>query len=113
MREGNRKVLAMNNARKIQKLRDTSFGERITERDICHALEVRNLREADLKHANLSNADLREADLRFANLQGANLRGADLSHANLWGANMRFANLSHAFLNNANLRGANLYGAHS
>ena len=74
--------------------------------------EVRaDLREADLRWANLGGADLRwadlrEADLRWANLGGANLRGADLRWANLGGANLRGADLS-----GANLRGADLSGA--
>ena len=37
-----------------------------------------DLREADLRGANLTGADLREADLRGADLTGADLRGADL-----------------------------------
>ncbi|EOW1027880.1 pentapeptide repeat-containing protein, partial [Cronobacter malonaticus] len=43
-------------------------------------------------------ADLRGADLSDANLYGANLRGADLSDANLYGANLRGADLSDANL---------------
>ena len=45
-------------------LRDDPIGERA------------NLRGADLYEANLSRADLRGADLRWANLYEANLRGA-------------------------------------
>ncbi|EAV2544410.1 pentapeptide repeat-containing protein [Salmonella enterica subsp. enterica serovar Cotham] len=60
-----------------------------------------DLRGADLRNANLYGADLRGADLRNANLYGADLRGADLRNANLYGADLR----------NANLRGANLRGA--
>ena len=57
--------------------------------------------------------DLRGADLRGANLSDANLRGANLSDANLKGANLsdadlRGANLSGANLSDANLKGANL-----
>ena len=33
-------------------------------------------------------ANLRDADLRNANLWGADLRGADLRGANLWGADL-------------------------
>ncbi len=70
-----------------------------------------NLRCADLSDANLSDADLRGANLRYADLSGANLsdanlRGANLRYADLSGANLRGANLS-----GANLRGANLSGA--
>ena len=41
--------------------------------------------------ANLRGADLREADLWGADLRGANLRGADLWKANLRGADLRGA----------------------
>ncbi len=47
---------------------------------------------------NLRGADLRGADLSNANLRGADLRGADLSNANLWGADLRGADLSGADL---------------
>ena len=75
-----------------------------------------DLRGADLRGANLSEANLRGADLRGANLSEANLRGADLSEANLSeadlrGANLRGANLGDADLRDADLRGANLRGA--
>ncbi|ECD8555679.1 pentapeptide repeat-containing protein [Salmonella enterica subsp. enterica serovar Cotham] len=70
-----------------------------------------DLRGADLRNANLYGADLRGADLRNANLYGADLRGADLRNANLYGADLRNANLRGANLRGANLRNANLYGA--
>ncbi|EIF3593475.1 pentapeptide repeat-containing protein [Salmonella enterica] len=75
-----------------------------------------DLRGADLCDANLCGANLRGADLCDANLCGANLRGADLCDANLCGANLRGAdlygaNLCDANLCGANLRGADLYGA--
>ena len=70
-----------------------------------------DLRGANLSDANLSNADLRGANLRNANLFGANLRGANLSNADLFGANLRGANLFGANLRNADLRDANLRGA--
>ena len=52
-----------------------------------------NLRWADLRGANLSEADLSGADLRWANLREANLSEADLR-----GADLRWANLSGADL---------------
>ena len=87
-----------------------------------------NLRKADLSEANLYGANLRKADLSEANLYGANLRKADLSRsdlswaylslidlreadlteANLYGANLRKADLSEANLYGANLREADL-----
>ena len=66
---------------------------------------------ADLRNADLSNADLFGANLRNANLFGANLFGANLSNADLRNANLRGANLSNADLFGANLRGANLSNA--
>jgi uncharacterized protein YjbI with pentapeptide repeats len=73
------------------------------------------LHDADLRGANLRDADLRDADLRGANLFGANLRdanlfGADLFDANLFGANLRGADLFDADLRGADLRGADLFG---
>ncbi len=70
-----------------------------------------DLRGADLCGANLRDADLRGADLCGANLCGADLRGADLRGADLRDANLCGANLRGADLRRANLRGANLRGA--
>ena len=56
-------------------------------------------------------ADLREADLRGANLHGAILRGANLREADLRGANLGEAILRGANLGEADLRGADLYMA--
>ena len=69
-----------------------------------HGLDC--LRSADLRSADLSDADLHGADLRCANL-----RDADLSDANLRCANLRCANLSDANLRDADLRCANLRDA--
>jgi len=60
-----------------------------------------DLRGADLLDANLRGADLRNADLKQAilldaNLRGADLRGADLYHANLINANIKGANFNEA-----------------
>jgi hypothetical protein len=71
-------------------------------------LREADLREANLRWANLSEADLSEADLREANLRWADLSGADLSEANLRWADMSGANLSEAYLSGADLREANL-----
>jgi uncharacterized protein YjbI with pentapeptide repeats len=62
----------------------------------CADLLNTNLQDADLRYANLLNtnlqdADLRYADLRYANLQGADLQGANLRYANLDGANLDFS----------------------
>ena len=71
---------------------------------------------ADLRGADLSEAELRGAYLMGANLRRADLRGADLSEAYLTGANLRGADLRRADLRRANLtkadlRRANLSGA--
>jgi len=66
---------------------------------------------ANLFGANLRGANLSDADLRCANLFGANLRGANLSDADLRGANLSDADLRCANLRDADLRGANLSDA--
>ena len=70
-----------------------------------------DLRDANLSDANLSGADLSDANLRGADLSNANLRDANLSGADLSGANLRDAYLSGANLSGANLRDAYLRGA--
>ena len=80
--------------------------------DLCDAnLHNANLCNADLCDANLHNANLRYADLCDANLRYANLCNADLCDANLSGANLCDADLHNADLRNANLRYADLSGA--
>ncbi|EAO8995495.1 pentapeptide repeat-containing protein [Salmonella enterica] len=70
-----------------------------------------NLCDADLRDANLCGADLRGADLFDADLRGADLRGADLCGANLFDANLCGADLRGADLFDADLCGADLRGA--
>ena len=65
----------------------------------------------DCPGCNLKEADLRRANLIGANLKGADLRGADLSRANLRRANLEGADLSGATLLSTNLPGANLRDA--
>jgi len=72
--------------------------------DLCEA----DLRGADLRGADLREADLRGADLREANLRWADLRGADLREANLRWADLRGANLCGANMREANMREANM-----
>jgi len=98
----------------------TRLREAIAARDITTWNKWRQVRHiipllgwADLRGANLENANLREADLRGANLLEANLTGADLekaslSKADIWGATLREANLRRADLWGASLRGADL-----
>jgi len=71
---------------------------------------VKNMAK-DCPGCNLKDADLRQANLVGANLKGANLRGADLSRANLRRANLEGADLSGATMLSTNLPGANLRNA--
>ena len=89
----------------------TKEGNTITETVLDAIRRGANLRDADLRDANLCGANLRDADLRDANLCGANLRDADLRCANLCGANLYGADLRGADLRGANLYGADLRGA--
>ncbi|MCE5334936.1 MAG: pentapeptide repeat-containing protein [Desulfobacteraceae bacterium] len=73
------------------------------------------LEEADLRGADLSNANLRRALLKGANLERANLHSAILMGTNLEGANLfrvkaNVANMSLANLRSANLRETALVG---
>ena len=78
---------------------DREKGERFSLKNLCNAdLRQANLSQADLSNVDLSGANLSQADLRNADLSGANLREADLSGANLRGA----------YLPGADLRGADL-----
>jgi len=86
----------------IKKCLEDNGGADLREANLCEA----NLRGADLGGANLRGADLGEADLR-----GADLRGADLGEADLMGADLRGADLGEADLMGANLGKANLGGA--
>ena len=70
-----------------------------------------NLSGADLRSANLSDANLCHADLHGVDLRGANLNDTNLCCGNLRGANLTSTNLHGAYLCDANLSGANLYGA--
>jgi hypothetical protein len=74
-------------------------------------LKGADLSRPDLRDANLSRADLRGANLNRANLFKADLRGANLRGANLRGANLSRANLREADLSRADLSWANLSGA--
>ncbi|MGK7916614.1 MAG: pentapeptide repeat-containing protein [Prochloraceae cyanobacterium] len=72
-----------------------------------------DLRGANMTQANLSGVDLRganlsRADLSRADLSGVNLTRADLSWTNLRGTNLSKANLSGAILDKADLRQAQI-----
>ncbi|EBV8003425.1 pentapeptide repeat-containing protein [Salmonella enterica subsp. enterica serovar Braenderup] len=91
----------------ITSMRESGSRANLRGANLCDA----DLRGANLCGANLCDADLRGADLRGANLCGANLCGADLCGANLCDADLRGANLCGANLCGADLCGANLCGA--
>ena len=65
-----------------------------------------NLRDTDLRVADLVAADLSGAQLIMANLSGADLREADLSGANLVGARLVGVDIEDAELSAADLRTA-------
>jgi Pentapeptide repeats (8 copies) len=70
-----------------------------------------NLWKVNLRHAQLWQAKLVGASLGRANLSDASLWQADLEGAYLWKANLEGANLEQANLEGANLDGSNLKGA--
>lgn len=76
--------------------------------DIIPDLREANLYRAKLPHS-LSYADLREANLCDADFSSINMTGTILYRANLSGANLSDTILVTAALYKANLRGANLY----
>ena len=94
-----------------------------------HGINLRNadLRGANLHHVDLHGADLRGADLRGANLHHANLRGANLTGTKLHhvlrrgrharagnpscGSKCAYANLAYADLTGAIVRGGTFYHA--
>jgi len=84
---------------------------RMNNTDTQPYLVKADLREVNLRGADLSKADLRKADLRGTILHWANLDGATLSVAKLYGTDLRGATLRKANLNGADLRRASLYEA--
>jgi uncharacterized protein YjbI with pentapeptide repeats len=97
----------------------TAIGRRNSQQDRENQkLDLRNtnIRGADLLGANLQRLDLRNSDLSGANLRGCDLCGSDLDGAKLSGsilyeANMLKTSLCGATLNQANLNRAKLCGA--
>jgi uncharacterized protein YjbI with pentapeptide repeats len=70
-----------------------------------------HLEQADATRAVLGRSNLREAWLTGASLTEVNLEGASLSRAHLEGARLNRANLQGADLSGADLRGADLWEA--
>jgi uncharacterized protein YjbI with pentapeptide repeats len=75
------------------------------------SLFAAHLERADATRAVLGRSNLREAHLEGATLTEVDLAGASLSRANLEGARLNGANLEGADLSGANLRGADLWEA--
>ncbi|MEM9927367.1 MAG: pentapeptide repeat-containing protein [Cyanobacteria bacterium P01_D01_bin.50] len=70
-----------------------------------------DLRNAQIRGVDLSNANLQRVDLRNSDLCGACLHGTDLYRANLDGALLCQSNLYEVNLQEASLKGANLAGS--
>ena len=80
--------------------------------DLSNAqLRYANLRNADLSGGRLSQADLHKAKLSYANLRNADLSDTHLGQADLHNAKLSQANLHNAKLSNAHLFAANLFAA--
>ena len=83
--------------------------------------ETKDLRNLDIRKANLvkidfSGCDLRGTNFSYSNLKDALFRGADMRDCSLWNANLEGADFSDADLEGADLdysklRGAILYRA--
>ena len=101
------------------------LGRRKPPRGVAPERRLLDLRETDLRGANLSGSrlagvilqgahleqvDATRAELARTNLRDAHLAGASLSEVDLEGASLARANLKGARLNGANLRGADLSG---
>jgi uncharacterized protein YjbI with pentapeptide repeats len=87
------------------------WNRRRERREQIPDLSGADVRGANLIQANLSGANLHDARLSVADLFRANLIGTDLSLANLRDANLREADLRDANLREAHLSGADLFGA--
>src|SRR5262252_3798850 len=80
--------------------------------DIQAVLTVLSRRSQWYQNGELQCLDLRQTDLRRANLPSAHLEGASFGGAHLERANLGGAHLEGAALGGAHLEGANLFAAH-
>ena len=90
-------------------LSGADFSHSTTVTPLGHA--TIRLTGADLRGANLTEANFRSASLSAANLDGANLQRAYLGSAFMLNASLRGTDLTEADLSNANLLGADLTDA--
>ncbi len=112
-------LLELYNRKEFERQRDSLLEERKKTDDyyieaIKHGkknLRDANLRMADLMGARLKDVDLRHADLSNADLRNAAFTGADLRDANLSIAYCKDADFSNAKLERADLTGAYCNGA--
>lgn len=104
------KVLTLNelSAEDVTWLRTREGGEQ--RKTLNRALGI-DVRDRDLRYADLSASTLVKADLRGTRLQGARIALAQLHGANLWNAHLESAGLSGAWLLGAHLAVAKLQGA--
>ena len=106
----------LNLQHKLSSNPNEKFGLWFMEHGVGIDLRNRNLRyaqlqNADLRRSKLTKADLFYADLSRAKLQGADLRDAKLQHAALWKAELQRTNLLQAELQHTNLLQAELQKA--
>lgn len=80
--------------------------------DIQAILTVLGRRSRTYQNGEHQRLDLRETDLRRANLSGAHLEGTILSGVHLEGANLNSVHLEQAILRRTDLKKANLTEAH-
>jgi len=78
----------------------------LEERVALDSVKAAQLRNADMRNANARDAYWVKADMRGANLKAADLRGGLFKRADLRGASLSLADLSDADLAQANLEGA-------
>ena len=72
-------------------------------------LKFADLKKADLVDANLTSCELKRANLSNASMYGANLEGANLFKADLEGTNLKNANLKNTELLGANFTNTKLH----
>jgi hypothetical protein len=110
---GGSKHVAPTAERRLLDLRETDLrGANLSGSSLDSVtLQGAHLEKVDATRAILARSNLREADLSGASLTEADLEGASLSRANLEGARLNGANLKGADLSGANLRGVDLWEA--
>jgi uncharacterized protein YjbI with pentapeptide repeats len=89
----------------------------LTRKEVLEMLaDTRDLRDKDIRKANLikidfSNCDLRGVNFSYSNLKDCSFRNADMRGTSLWNANLEGADFTNANLEDADLDYAKLRGA--